>query len=247
MVKQNIKIYCQSEKDKPYANKLANELGLEIETSDISDNYTYINVSNNELGIINRTISPNEFKLDLIASVTKIKNSNLKQYPLAKAIGLKNKNCTVYDLTAGFLKDSIVLACLGHKVTAVEINPIIFQLINAANNKLQATPDAPQLEVLHMDSLAFLKKINQAPDIIYLDPMFSEENKTALAKKSMQIIQSIAHNENNDYNEIIDLAISIATKKVIVKRPQKGPYLSGREPNTQVSAKQSTRYDIYFK
>ena len=77
--------------------------------------------------------------------------------------------------------------------------------------------------------------------------MFPTSSKSALAKKSMQFLQHITNTQQDDYTSLLELAIETAKKKVIVKRPQKGPYLSCIKPSIEISSKQSTRYDVYFK
>src|SRR3989338_4490885 len=49
------------------------------------------------------------------------------------------------------------------------------------------------LKLIHIDSLNYLLQLdsNDYPDIIYLDPMFPNQHKTALNKKEMRIIKAI--------------------------------------------------------
>ena len=102
------------------------------------------------------------------------------------------------------------------------------------------------LDFVNIDSFEYLTNCTTTPDIIYIDPMFPESNKTALAKKNMQILQRIIENKELDYEDLLRVAIKKARKKVIVKRPRVGPYLADIEAKAQITSNQSTRYDIYY-
>ena len=242
---KKIKVYCNCTEFKGRAEELAKELNLELTNSNIDKEITYITVNEFNLGIKNSKISQLDYVINLVSTMDGMSGCNVKKHPLAKAIGVKNKNCTIYDLTAGFLKDSLFFSYLGHKVTAIEANPIIFKIINAANNVLIQNSNYPEIKIINAECSSFLNSVKEQADIIYLDPMFPKSNKSALAKKSMQFLQAIVTDQKNDYEKILKLALEKSRKKVIVKRPYHGPFLTNLKPCYQVSEKQSCRYDIY--
>ena len=82
-----------------------------------------------------------------------------------------------------------------------------------------------------------------APDVIVLDPMFPERQKSALIKKKFQLLQKLER-PCADEEELLLAALGAGAKKVIVKRPLKGPYLAGKKPSYSKAGK-SIRYDGY--
>lgn len=82
-----------------------------------------------------------------------------------------------------------------------------------------------------------------APDVVYLDPMYPAAPKSALSKIEMRLLRSIVGNDA-DANELMDPARAAARKRVVVKRHRRAAPLAPR-PSYQLSDK-STRYDIYL-
>jgi len=92
------------------------------------------------------------------------------------------------------------------------------------------------LQNLHLD---------QYPDVILIDPMHPERRKSALVKKSMQILQSLIPPEEHP-EHLVDLALQYAKKRVVLKWPRKAPALSYRKPDF-VYLESIIRYEIYLK
>ena len=80
-----------------------------------------------------------------------------------------------------------------------------------------------------------------APDVILLDPMFPERTKSALVKKKFQLLHEIER-PCADEEELLSAAIALRPKKIVIKRPLKGPFLAGRKPDYSLSGK-AIRYD----
>lgn len=232
-----------TEHNEQQALELAEKLGI---TPVASQNYKQdadiiIFFSAKSAQLIIPTISPKPFKIDFSYYLEHFSEQNLKMHPLAQAIGLKNKNLTVLDATAGFGKDTALISCLGHKVIALEQNSIIFAMLSSAEHELT------NVQFINQDSRKYLTNITTPyPDIIYLDPMFPIKNKNNLVKKPMQILQAILANTPNDNDELLNAAIQKANKKVIVKRPQTAMPLANLKPDMTITKSQSTRYDIYL-
>lgn len=79
------------------------------------------------------------------------------------------------------------------------------------------------------------------PDIILLDPMFPERQKSGLVKKKFQLIHNLEC-PCSDEKEMLEAAMAARPQKIIIKRPLKGPYLAGIKPSYSLAGK-SIRYD----
>ncbi len=82
------------------------------------------------------------------------------------------------------------------------------------------------------------------PDVIYLDPMYPDRKKSASVKKNMQILQTLL-GKDEDTEELLNIALKVAKKRVVVKRPKGAENLSSIKPTYQVNSKK-TRYDVYI-
>jgi 16S rRNA (guanine1516-N2)-methyltransferase len=171
---------------------------------------------------------------------------------IAKAVGIKpNYRPLVVDATAGFGGDAFILAKLGCQVVMVERSPIIGALLEDALQRLQQDPQGKQLKISLTITQAkdllsdFVNIFHTQPDVIYLDPMFPERPKSALNKKEMRLLQQIVGSDL-DAVEVFASALTIAKKRVVVKRPKLAPSLGMKKPDQTFSAGKSCRFDIYF-
>lgn len=179
---------------------------------------------------------------------------------IAKAVGVKaGVYPRVLDATAGLGKDAFVLATLGCRVQMLERSPCVYALLQ---NGLQRArefsryddPDLAQIiarmELLAADSHDYLTQQhnendleNNRPDVIYLDPMFPDRQKTADVKKEMAAFHHVV-GKDEDADSLLEKALAIANYRVVVKRPRKAPFVAGKTPSYQLEGK-SSRYDIY--
>ena len=88
-----------------------------------------------------------------------------------------------------------------------------------------------------------MKNLDFQPDVILLDPMFPERQKSALVKKKLQMIQKLEI-PCMDEVELMKTAIEANPKKLIVKRPPKGPHLAGLKPDYSNEGK-AVRFDCF--
>lgn len=174
---------------------------------------------------------------------------------IAKAVGVKaGVYPRVLDVTAGLGKDAFVLATLGCHVHMLERSPVVHCLLEdglaralnyaaSADRELQLTLERMQL--LATDSRAYLACLSESerPDVIYLDPMFPEREKSADVKKEMRVFHDIV-GKDADADELLELALTKAIYRVVVKRPRKAPFVGDKPPGYQLEGK-SSRYDIY--
>lgn len=170
---------------------------------------------------------------------------------LARACGLKpGINPNIIDTCAGLGRDAFVLANLGARVRMIERSPLVASLLNdglkrAREDRSIAAWLDERLQLYQGDAKALLPELcNQgAADIIYLDPMYPKREKSALVKKEMRLFRGLL-GEDADAPELLELALKLATRRVVVKRPKGAESLRGPRPDLAMSSK-STRYDIY--
>jgi 16S rRNA (guanine1516-N2)-methyltransferase len=175
---------------------------------------------------------------------------------IAKAIGVSGKFIPkVLDLTAGMGGDSFVLATLGCQMLLLERNIIVHSLLDDGLQRadVAGTADSElaaiigRIELLQADAIAYLSGLPPEPcsDIIYLDPMFPERKKSAKVKKEMQAFHGIV-GADQDASELLDLALSRARYRVVVKRSGAAGFLGDRAPSYSLEGK-STRFDVYAR
>ena len=179
---------------------------------------------------------------------------------IAKAVGLKQGTPPprVLDATAGLAKDAYVLACLGCSMTLVERSPIIVELIKDAIYRAEEDEHFKTIvekgfEVINQSSIEYLTELKNKdviypeviyPDVIYLDPMYPDKKKSASVKKNMQILQKLL-GKDEDTQELLNAALNVAKKRVVVKRPKGAENLTELKPTYTVESKK-TRYDVYI-
>lgn len=174
---------------------------------------------------------------------------------IAKAVGVKaGVYPRVLDATAGMGKDSFVLATLGCELTMVERSPVVHLLLQDGLLRALEFARGQDNELLHVinrmqllgqDSRTYLESLSveQFPDVIYLDPMFPERQKTADVKKEMAAFHSVV-GKDEDADALLTLALTHVNYRVVVKRPRKAPILNNQTPSYQLEGK-SSRFDIY--
>ena len=65
----------------------------------------------------------------------------------------------------------------------------------------------------------------------------------AAAKKKLQMLQRLEQ-PCDDENALLEAAFAAQPRKIVVKRPVKGPHLANRKPSYSLSGK-AIRYDVY--
>ena len=171
-----------------------------------------------------------------------------KNQALLKACNNKKRDIlTVLDLTAGWGKDSFVIASHGQQVTMLEHNPLIYACVDYLLQVAQA--DNPQAVFLHLrliqqNSLQYLEQSEGiAADCLYLDPMFPAHKTSARPGKDLQLLQLLT--DNLDIEQLMQLAMAKAGKRVVVKRPLHAAPLTDRKADI-VYREKSIRFDVYL-
>jgi 16S rRNA (guanine1516-N2)-methyltransferase len=176
-----------------------------------------------------------------------------KGQDIAKAIGIKKiPNIKVIDATAGLGGDAFVLASLGCHIILLERNPIIYNLLKNALDRVQDSDDqevkaiCSRMKLINQQADQYLsaQKVADYADVIYLDPMFPSRKKSAKVKKEMSYFHDLV-GEDNDSDALLNLALKRAKKRIVVKRPRLAEELAGLKAQFSITGK-STRYDIYI-
>ncbi len=182
-----------------------------------------------------------------------------KGQAIAKAAGL-NKGVlpSVLDATAGLGRDSFVFASLGCRVQMVERHPVVAALLDdglqrARQDREIGTWVSERLSLLAGPSQERLTQLAQDaeftnPDVVYLDPMYphpQHKKQTALVKKEMRVFQSLV-GPDTDADQLLQPALALATKRVVVKRPDYAPWLDDCKPDMAIATKKN-RFDVYVK
>ncbi len=153
---------------------------------------------------------------------------------------------TVVDATAGLGEDSLLLAAAGFSVTMFEKDPVIASLLRdaleRASNEPQLTKVVSRMRLVEGDSVVGLREMGFAPDVVFLDPMFPERTKSAAVKKKFQLLHLLERPCDNEC-ELLEAALAARPRKVVVKRPPKGPALAGARPSHSLAGK-AVRYDV---
>jgi 16S rRNA (guanine1516-N2)-methyltransferase len=174
-----------------------------------------------------------------------------RRQPLARAVGLMRGHLPeIVDATAGLGRDAFVLACLGCRVHLVERSPIVGALLRDALSRAEADPhigvlvrERMTLTVADAREYLLCDGSIDAPDVVYLDPMYPRRSKSALPGKEMRFLRGVV-GEDHDAPALLEVALSRARQRVVVKRPRLAPSLAGPDPTTRIVSK-TTRFDIY--
>ena len=170
---------------------------------------------------------------------------------IAKAIGVQpGVRPSVLDATAGLGRDSFVFACLGCPVWMTERQPLIGALLADGLARAAQDPDvAPIVSLMRFlpgDAITQMRAWSgEAPQVIYVDPMFPHRDKSALVKKELRVFRPVV-GDDNDAPALLAAALDLATHRVVVKRPRKAPIIDGPAPAYALEGK-SSRFDIYPK
>ncbi len=245
---------------------LNEDLAILAETADIPSDVRCFANSRGVKILLSRDEAPDDIKLlkvsedgirleingqsmlcDLTGMLPRLKRDNLSRELLVRAAKIKGagRRPTVVDATAGLGEDSLMLAAAGFEVTLCERNPIIALLLKDALRRASAhgllSEAVSRMKVIEGGSISFLGGMDMRPDVVYLDPMFPEKEKSALTKKKFQLLHCLEL-PCTDEHSLLAAAKKASPHKIVIKRPPKGPYLCGEKPSFSLQGK-AVRYD----
>lgn len=186
-------------------------------------------------------------RADLMRLLPRLRADRLGRELLVRAARVRGSAVpTVVDATAGLGEDALLLAAAGFTVTMFERDPVIAALLRDA---LDRAADKPQLKdivermtLVEGDSVSGLGALDFSPDVVFLDPMFPERTKSAAVKKKFQLLHHLEL-PCEDEEGLLDAALAVRPRKVVIKRPAKGPWLAGVKPSHSLAGK-AVRYDV---
>ena len=204
-----------------------------------------------ELGGDGLTLTDGSMALcaDLRDMLPRLKPANLSRELLVRAAKVKGVDApTAVDATAGLGADALLLAAAGFTVTLFERDRVIAALLADALRRAEDDSDLAgivcRMRLVEGDSVEGLRRMAQAgenPDVVYLDPMFPERTKSAAVKKKFQLLHHLER-PCADPELLLEAARAARPRKVVIKRPVKGPQLAGVKPSHTIAGK-AVRYD----
>lgn len=188
-----------------------------------------------------------ELRGDFARLLPRLRQDRLHRELLVRAARVRGVDApTAVDATAGLGEDALLLAAAGFTVTLCERDPVIAALL--ADTLLRARDDerlskvAARMRLVEGDARETLASLDEAPDVVFLDPMFPERRRRASTNKKLQLFQ-VLERPCEDENALMAAALAAHPRKVVVKRPLKGPYLAGVKPSSSLAGK-VVRYDV---
>lgn len=204
----------------------------------------------------------------------RLSKKNLANETVVKAVKGRQKaqELSVLDATAGFGRDSFLMAAAGMHVLQIEKIPLIHHLVNKALDIAKSSGFA-ELEnatkkittvcgnsIEYMAARHNLQKEDRH-NIVFLDPMYVDSmqqqqhsglKESAAVNKHLTMLQAITvmHKTEDEKDtlkreaQLFESAINYAKTKVVVKRPPKAPWLNRQKPSSSLSSK-AVRFDIY--
>ena len=247
-VKRLMVIYTDQEKYLDRAEMLASELDTQImitqDRSAAEAQDVYLLLDDEGIALAGGGLT---LRADLTHMLPRIRTSNLRNELLVRAAKIRGAagELRAVDATAGFGEDSLLLAAVGFNVRLYEYNPVTAILLEDALRRASQIPELSEIvsrmELVKGDSVEALPHLPFAPDIILLDPMFPARQKSGLIKKKLQLIQKL-EKPCADEESLVKAALAAHPKKIVIKRPAKGPYLAGIRPGYSIEGK-VIRYD----
>ncbi|MAZ03593.1 MAG: 16S rRNA methyltransferase [Sneathiella sp.] len=196
-------------------------------------------------------MTENPLNIDFIAGAVDYRRrfGGGRRQSLPKALGFRpGVTPSIVDATAGLGRDAFLLASLGAKVTMVERNEAVQGLLETAMRRAAKESDdhaeiIARMTLVKGDARNLLPKLQ--PETVLIDPMHPPRDKSALVKNEMRQLRALVGSDP-DSMELIEIALSVATKRVVLKWPRRGSPLDGlRAPSHQIIGK-STRYDVFM-
>ncbi len=191
-------------------------------------------------------------RVDFTGGPSAYRRRQQKRELLIRAVGCKPAApLAVVDGTGGLGRDSFMLAAAGCQVWIFEREPVVAALLADGLQRALDHPETAEISkriCLHncdtVSALQDMQQRDEAVDVVYLDPMFPERQKTARVKKELQILQILAE-ENTHPDRLMEAALAAAAQRVVVKRPRRAPYLTNLHPSHSLGGK-TIRFDIYL-
>ena len=171
---------------------------------------------------------------------------------LTRACGIKSgKRPGILDATAGLGTDAFLLAYHGSAVELCERDPLVAALLADGIRRGEQAEQAgvseavARMSLRQTDAVTLLESRSpQSVDVVYLDPMFPRDGRSAKAKKEMNLLQTLLP-ESMPSPDLLPAALRAAAGRVVVKRGLKAAALDDRAPAFTLKGR-SVRFDVYL-
>lgn len=245
-------IYCTDSTKQHKAKQLSQQLSLPIIQSFSKEFPLLLILENQHLMLqLTKENAPGPVFVDFVKGALGHRRQfgGGKNQLIARAVGIKSKEkLSVLDATAGLGRDAFVLATLGCAVVMCEQSPIIAALLQDGLCRAEKETwfQSLSLQLIQTNSLDYLSRLknHEKPDVIYLDPMFPDKTKSALAKKEMRVLKEVV-GADQDSKKLLALSLQKAKYRVVVKRARLAPTINDQKPDIVYTGK-SSRFDVYF-
>lgn len=243
----SILVYAASAEHVPRARALADKVGgAYAEPDGVCPDALALRLDGAGLAL---TCAGMELRPDFSRMLARLRPAALARELLVRAARVRGvARPRAVDATAGLGEDALLLAAAGFEVELFERDPVIAALLEDAVARARrdgALADAAgRMRVVAGDSAAALVQMGERgdrPDVVYLDPMFPGRTKSAAVKKKFQLLHRLER-PCDDEVELVAAACAARPRKIVIKRPVKGPYLAGVKPSHSLAGK-AVRYD----
>ena len=187
---------------------------------------------------------------DFSRMARRLRPHNLNRELLVRAARIRGAHepLRAVDATAGLGEDALLLAAAGFDVTMFERDHAIATLLRDALRRARHDPHlataANRMTLVEADAIEGLQSLSTSPDVIYLDPMFPARQKSAATNKKLQLFRTLEHPcTDAEAEALMRAALEARPRKIVVKRPLKGPHLAGIKPSHSLAGK-VVRYDV---
>jgi 16S rRNA (guanine1516-N2)-methyltransferase len=187
--------------------------------------------------------------IDWTAPAVRRRIASGRRQLLGRAVGLHRQTALhILDATAGLGEDGFTLAGLGARVTLMERQPLVLELLRDAHQRARAQAALADICArieLQLGDAHDLAGGGRQWDVVYLDPMYPHaEERRALPRKAMQILRDLTGGDT-DADSLLAPALAAARQRVVVKRPLHAPVLGEQPPHHSLRGTQA-RFDIYL-
>lgn len=248
MKDNGIIIYTAQGGDVRAAEKLAGLTGAHVTAEPPDKTLRELCVAFTEDGVV-LSGGGMELRADLSKMKPRLRRGNLNSEILIRAAkpGALGEAPSALDATAGLGEDSLLLAAAGFTVTMCERDPVIAALLRDGLSRAASDPELSdtvgRMTLIECDSVELMQKNDAYFELILLDPMFPERKKSGLIKKKLQLLQMLESPCDGE-EELFCAAYAKKPRKLLIKRPAKGPYLAGKKPDYSITGG-TARYDCY--
>ncbi len=233
-------IICLSQEMLEQAQQCSTFLSLPINAVATKDQY--LKFEGNQISVISKERKQNTVFIHSFEEKAIQRRLQTQDQHLLKAFRDKQKPISrILDVTAGWCRDSFILAQNKYDVMAVEQSKLVYFLTHHSLTHYLRKNEL-KLSLFHDNALHHLTRLTDLPDAIYLDPMFPNSKHQAKNKKEIQVLQAVTH--NLDIDDLFQSALSKAKQRVVVKRPLHSEFLCHQKPNFQFKGK-TIRFDVY--